>query len=362
MDPIEQYTSLCEESIQTIRNLDDNLPAEIVNSLINKRIASLAEVNIPGIVAVQSSTFNTLGALLRPVNPSFVFPRTAQEKCPTFSGNPLDFDEFVTRFTNTVLEDPAIRTSEKRQKLLDSLNSRCKCIIAACVNNPFSDAQEMLGKLKDNVKITIDGEINRRISSLPRLDHSNIEPWSQLLELTFKINRAQAKSCNVYAIIPLLLSKVPASTCLQLQSCQTFEDLIRFAENNLKFVESQQSHRTTPSIASSLAVLPDRQFQNKPCLLCDSREHTTKRCAKSEQEKKSAVFNKNLCFRCLQKGRHNNQPCPYTSTCDKCRGNHHSAVCGIRFVPSTRNQPQASLAQVMNDSSEDHHENINSLN
>lgn len=281
----------------------------------------------------------------------------SSEKCPQFNGDILQFDEFKERFCNIVIEDQTLNEKEKRQRLVDSLDPRCKCLIADSIADRSINALSLLEKIEAKIKSKIDAEIIRQITSVKQLDYNSREPWDRLLELIFRIT--QMKCSNVANLIPLLLNKVPESMVHHLQNVETFPDLIKFVENGLNFADTRQKK----SISLAAVEVPRRQFQPRPCLLCGNGSHPTKHCNASQEEKRSAVLKKNLCFRCLQTGRHGGRSCPFTSNCDKCHGNHHSAVCGIRFVNphTTPKQVVAAVASVPEDD-ESNRDVIASLN
>lgn len=338
------FEAFCNEQLDFCRSIPQQVPNNLANEMIKDSIKQVSTFVIRQCNDLRIQAISNITSLLRQeetaaVAPMVMFPSVAPPKPPVFDGNPLSFEEFKRRFNNLIAEDQSLNVSLKRQLLIDSLDDETKRVIEMMGDASLKD---IMDRIEAKVRVNIDGEIIRQVTGLPKLEYNQPEAWSNLASLVSKISRAQTSLLTVHALIPELLKKVPPSTSIQLQGVNSFEELNTLVLQNLKYAKAQPSSvKTIATSAAGMARPPTARF----CLLCNKQGHSAKMCSLSLEDKRESVFKNNLCFKCLKKGRHNGNQCPFNNQCEKCKRNHHTAICGIQFVrPSGHTVPKQIVA------------------
>lgn len=288
--------------------------------------------------SMQDGTFNSS-------LPSMGAPnRLPKLRLPRFSGNYIDYKNFITSFNSLVHNELNIPVIEKFNYLLSCLTDDALATVKA-----FPVAEENYEKALNRLRERFDNDtliFLENISTIFAIEKVT-KPDSKQIRRTVDAITALYNSltslgslqqiCDAM-MIHVLMSKVDvdtrhkwnesldyrslpsyASCCLMLDKrCQQLE-----ANRNDK---GQPSHAPSKSKAKQYALVAETKLV---CQYCTKPGHAIFKCYKFEnippEERENAVNRLSLCTNCLSTG-HNSDQCQSKFSCRICKRRHHTKL------------------------------------
>ena len=274
-----------------------------------------------------------------------------------FSGNPLEWQEFIDMFNVSVHESdlPAIQKFVHLKSLLSNDAALCIANIELSANN-YSIAYERLSARYGDEERQRHRLINRLVN-LPAMDIKeltisidyvdNLVSTVRALE-KFGVNQEQYGT----VILPVIESKLPVGWRLQwtrekeATGDRSFNSLLSFLEREIRIRQSAEvgmgeSRRVgqlskAPEVKSSAkswravptaSALPAVTRNNRTCIFCQGNP-LARVCEKkmSIADRWRLVRSSRACFKCGMVG-HRKDKCFYRGICGVCKGDHISMLC-----------------------------------
>lgn len=347
--------TLKNEERATLPYFTDDLYSECQEAYFDNRVDMLT--------LIESWTPETIAP-----NPLIEAPRNAPTSCqlprinlPKFSGSPSEWSEFCDLFTAMVRESGELSKVEKLQYLKMSLTGEASLLLRniSVTGDNFSRAWDNLVTRYQNKRILIDTHLASLF--LPRREVTeSAADLKNLLNETEDALGALASLCNPeeswdHSLVYITARKLDSESFKEWELSigaevepPTFDKLRQFVISRARALEAVEQragvrkpkqsttakgspsgakvHQTNVGSAREHSTTEKAKITTA-CSLCNSA-HYISACpnyrAKTNEERRAFLIEKNLCFNCL--GPHQFKSCRSTKRCLMCAGPHHTTI------------------------------------
>ena len=279
--------------------------------------------------------------------PSRSHVRLPDVKLPVFNGNMDSWLNFHDLFLSLVHSSADLSNIQKFYYLRSSLvGDALKLIQTIPISaNNYVVAWNLLENHYQNPARPKQTYVDAlfEFSTLKRESATDLHSLVEKFEANVKVLRQLGEQTECWAIllIRMLSSHLDPTTrrnweeYASTQNNISFNNLTAFIQRRVTVLQTLQSRATETPAVSSVKKPPSNrpvashgagQFNPRKCILC-SNNHPLYLCSTfarmSTDEKEKEVRRHQLCRNCLRKG-YFVKECQSSSSCRKCRGNHHT--------------------------------------
>ena len=298
---------------------------------------------------------------------STMFDATAHEATKTIKMPPIK----ITRFTGELKDWPEFKATcrsvlidkipdvQRLQHLKDALSGEPRDLVSHIfpADGAYERAMKLLVDRYENTRAIVNGHL-QRLYMIQRNDTSN-DSTDKLREIINTINGLIAAMLGIGVDTSTwdVILIYNTSQCLHPNSFQAWEErlggqrtlpslevYLSFLETRITILENTSSFPEV-TMPSESAIKPSNVTKydcksNKEsvkafytlkaeykCLIC-KRNHLSSRCDElnrmSVNKRRAAIEQSGVCMNCLQS--HIVDNCPFTPSCKKCNGNHHTLL------------------------------------
>ncbi|XP_074661993.1 uncharacterized protein LOC141914638 [Tubulanus polymorphus] len=301
-----------------------------------------------------NSSMNNSGASATPFRPNKVnLPKLTLAK---FDGDLLKWQEFIDGFNSAVNDDPNLDDVVKFQYLRAQLNGEAYRTIEGLALTASNDANalQVLIKRYGQPQIIISAYMRALWElSRPTEDMQSLMEFSDKLETYIRGLSALGKNEDSYGdlLTPIILDKLPGMIRRQITrdnnganwNLQSLRDAL--SREITAFQAGVSVYPETAHLGTTSAFHVGNAIKRKPlkCTFCKGTHFASDCVLVTEPEKRLDIVKRDkLCFNCM--GTHRSRDCKSKNTCKKCRGKHHTLLCGSSLTEtreiSTKNRPQ----------------------
>lgn len=272
-----------------------------------------------------------------------------------FSGELKDWVEF--KATCRSMLPNKVPDVQRLQFLKESLRGEPRDLVAHILpsEGAYERAMLLLKNRYENTRAIVNDHL-RRLYVLPRNEPER-ESMTTLRSIVNTLNglKAALEGCDIDTSSWDAILIYNTSQCLHPKSLRMWEEnlgaqrsiptvkmYMDWLETRITILETTQDfrvHEIRPQKTATKPFQPKAHHTKEPiktlytlksdfqCVIC-KRNHIQTRCDELLRmplnERKRTIQKHNLCANCLQM--HDVEQCPFTATCKKCTGNHHTAL------------------------------------
>ncbi|XP_074644270.1 uncharacterized protein LOC141901090 [Tubulanus polymorphus] len=277
-----------------------------------------------------NSSMNNSGASATPFRPNKVnLPKLTLAK---FDGDLLKWQEFIDGFNSAANDDPNLDDVVKFQYLRAQLNGEAYRTI-------------------EGLALTASNYANAL--QRPTEDMQSLMEFSDKLETYIRGLSALGKNEDSYGdlLTPIILDKLPGMIRRQITrdnnganwNLQSLRDAL--SREITAFQAGVSVYPETAHLGTTSAFHVGNAIKRKPlkCTFCKGTHFASDCVLVTEPEKRLDIVKRDkLCYNCM--GTHRSRDCKSKNTCKKCRGKHHTLLCGSSLTEtreiSTKDRPQ----------------------
>ncbi|XP_027198582.1 uncharacterized protein LOC113792832 isoform X2 [Dermatophagoides pteronyssinus] len=268
-----------------------------------------------------------------PVDPKNSFDYDHMDIIPQFDGKSSNFLSFIRLFddvvgtTTTINEIKLICLKKKLDNMsrnliagIDHNYEYAYAILMEKYCDPWVVKQDVLKEMAELPNIEDPSQIDEMIGNLGIIRNRYYQLCEDSVHRDFLERELFYKICNKF---PWVIADKSNNLLGKPERIHVF---MKDVELMIMDWEMRQNHKTTKS--------PKFNNNAKECRFC-ARQHLTRECPMTIEERKQIIEEKNLCYRCLSEN-HQTELCPKRRNgCFNCGGNHSYLIC---HVPSRNNR------------------------
>ncbi|XP_059047611.1 uncharacterized protein LOC131843038 [Achroia grisella] len=271
--------------------------------------------------------------------PAFQLPKISLNR---YSGVSIEWPNFISIFNSLIHNNDSLSSVQKLHYLLSVLDKEPLSLVKHLVisSENYQVAYNLLTERYENKRVIADKHVEA-ILNLPNLTQLNLKTLTKFL-FTIKESTQALDALNMntkswsFLLLHIILRKLSLDlrskfeSQVDIKTIPTFENLIKFLENQLHVLENVSASIHRASTSSTLTVIESNNKNKLSTIICPccQDKHSLYYCSKFDtmtpEQRKSFVFQHKLCFNCLRT--HHISKCISQSVCRVCRGRHHTKL------------------------------------
>lgn len=267
---------------------------------------------------------------------------------PTFSGSPLDWQNFWDIFNASIHKRTDIANASKFNYLLSQLEGEAAQLLRGFhhTDAEYSEAVELLKKTYGNVAHQIEAHLHAILDlPTPRYTSTELSAFRSSYEGHLRGLKSLGKDIDAagFVLTSIILRKLPLTIRNNMNregrkdhwDLESLRGAIEIEIGHLKAAEHapnaamdidsyEYSFQPNRNNSTMLSITSNQ----RKCYLCTSPHHTVFNCDKytTVNDRRVQAMRERLCFNCLRSS-HQIRECQSTIKCKNCSLKHHTLLC-----------------------------------